>query len=71
MLTGIIATTTTSTSIANTISSFMVINNFLTSQYVIPVFLVMVFAAAKAKIPHTMILVVFEIVVSFFEFCWT
>ena len=72
MLTEIMATTTTSTSVANTISSIVVINNLLTSQFVIPVFLVMVFAAAifssKAKIPHTMILVVFGIVISFLSF---
>jgi monovalent cation:H+ antiporter, CPA1 family len=72
MLTGIIATTTTSTSVANTISSIVAINNFLTSQYVIPVFLVMVFVAAifssKAKIPYTMILVVFGIIISFLSF---
>lgn len=72
MLTEIIATTTPHTSVANTIGSIVVINNFLTSQYVIPVFLVMVFAAAifssKAKIPHTMILVVFGIIISFLSF---
>lgn len=72
MLAEIIATTTTSTAVANTISSILVINSFLTSQYVIPVFLVMVFAAAifssKAKIPHTMILVVFGIIISFLSF---
>jgi len=72
MLTEIIATTTTSTSVENSIISIVVINNLLTPQFVIPVFLVMVFAAAifssKAKIPHTMILVVFGIVISFLSF---
>ena len=44
---------------------------FLT-QYAIPIFLAMIFAAAvvssRIKIPHTMILVGFGIVISFFEF---
>jgi CPA1 family monovalent cation:H+ antiporter len=72
MLTEIIATTTSTTSVVNTIGSIVVINNFLASQYVLPVFLVMVFAAAifssKAKIPHTMILVVFGIIIAFLSF---
>jgi monovalent cation:H+ antiporter, CPA1 family len=45
---------------------------FLTSQYAIPIFLAMIFAAAvvssRTKIPHTMILVGFGIAISFFDF---
>ncbi len=45
---------------------------FLTSPYIIPIFLSMVFAAAvlssRIKIPHTMILVGFGIAISFFDF---
>jgi monovalent cation:H+ antiporter, CPA1 family len=45
---------------------------FLTSQYAIPIFLAMVFAAAvvssRTRIPHTMILVGFGIAISFFDF---
>lgn len=45
---------------------------FLTSQYAIPIFLAMIFAAAvissRSKIPHTMILVGFGIAISFFDF---
>ena len=45
---------------------------FLTSPYVIPVFLSMIFAAAvlssRTRIPHTMILVAFGIAISFFDF---
>src|SRR6187200_3770056 len=45
---------------------------FLTSPYVIPIFLAMIFAAAvfssRTKIPHTMILVGFGIAISFFDF---
>ena len=45
---------------------------FLTSQYVIPIFLAMIFAAAvvssRTRIPHTMILVGFGIAISFFDF---
>lgn len=44
----------------------------LTSQYAIPIFLAMIFAAAvfssRTKIPHTMILVGFGIAISFFDF---
>ena len=45
---------------------------FLTSQYAIPIFLAMIFAAAvissRSKIPHTMILVGFGIAISFLDF---
>jgi monovalent cation:H+ antiporter, CPA1 family len=45
---------------------------FLTSPYVIPIFLSMIFAAAvlssRTRIPHTMILVAFGIAISFFDF---
>jgi CPA1 family monovalent cation:H+ antiporter len=45
---------------------------FPTSQYAIPIFLAMIFAAAvissRSKIPHTMILVGFGIAISFFDF---
>ncbi|MGB7639467.1 MAG: sodium:proton antiporter [Nitrososphaeraceae archaeon] len=45
---------------------------FLTSQYAIPIFLAMIFAAAvissRTKIPHTMILVGFGIAISFLDF---
>jgi monovalent cation:H+ antiporter, CPA1 family len=45
---------------------------FLTSPYIIPIFLSMVFAAAvlssRTRIPHTMILVGFGIAISFFDF---
>ena len=45
---------------------------FLTSQYAIPIFLAMIFAAAvvssRTRIPHTMILVGFGIAISFFDF---
>jgi monovalent cation:H+ antiporter, CPA1 family len=45
---------------------------FLTSPYVIPIFLSMIFAAAvfssRTRIPHTMILVGFGIAISFFDF---
>ena len=45
---------------------------FLTSPYVIPIFLSMIFAAAvlssRTRIPHIMILVAFGIAISFFDF---
>lgn len=45
---------------------------FLTSPYIIPIFLSMVFAAAvlssRTRFPHTMILVGFGIAISFFDF---
>jgi CPA1 family monovalent cation:H+ antiporter len=45
---------------------------FPISQYAIPIFLAMIFAAAvissRSKIPHTMILVGFGIAISFFDF---
>jgi monovalent cation:H+ antiporter, CPA1 family len=45
---------------------------FLTSQYAIPIFLAMIFAAAvissRTKIPHTIILVGFGVAISFFDF---
>jgi monovalent cation:H+ antiporter, CPA1 family len=45
---------------------------FLTSPYIIPIFLSMIFAAAvlssRTRIPHTMILVGFGIAISFFDF---
>jgi monovalent cation:H+ antiporter, CPA1 family len=45
---------------------------FLTSQYAIPIFLTMVFAAAvfssRTKVPHTMVLVGFGIGISFLDF---
>jgi hypothetical protein len=45
---------------------------FLTSPYVFPIFLSMIFAAAvlssRTRIPHTMILVAFGIAISFFDF---
>ena len=44
----------------------------LTSEYVIPIFLAMIFAAAlissRTKVPHTIVLVGFGIVISFFSF---
>ncbi len=60
---------TASTSATDIISSITLTNNFPTSQYVIPVFLVMIFAAAifssKARIPHILMLVIFGIIISF------
>jgi hypothetical protein len=45
---------------------------FLASQYTIPIFLAMIFAAAvissRTKIRHTIILVGFGIAISFFDF---
>jgi hypothetical protein len=44
----------------------------ITSEYVIPIFLAMIFAAAlfssRTKVPHTIVLVGFGIVISFLGF---
>ena len=53
----------------NNVTVFIQEGNTLTLEYVIPIFLAMVFAAAlfssKTKIPHTMILLGFGIIISF------
>ena len=59
------------TTILSTVSSGAGIQTFLSSQYIIPIFLAMIFVAtvisSRTRIPHTMILVGFGIAISFFS----